>query len=204
MVERLACLLVGYACGCFLTAEAVVRSRLGKSAFDVGSRNPGMSNVGALLGAKWAAATLAGDILKTVAGCVLARYAIAPALGLVAVAWGGLGVALGHDFPLWHRFRGGKSVAVTCSVVVLLDPLRGFASLAVGLAVVLATRQLCFGALAIVAVWCVAAFLLFGLGEVFAISAVLAGIMLAKHGGAAWRALHGEEAETNLFTKSRK
>ena len=198
-LARAGCLLAGYACGCLLTAETVARQALGASAFDVGSGNPGMANIAALLGVGPAALVLAGDILKTVAAVLIGTAVVAPGLGAAAVAWAGLGAALGHNFPFWHRFRGGKGVTVTCSAIVLIDPLGGFASLAVGLAVVLASKQLSFGALAIVATWCVCAYSLFGAGEVFAISLLLAALMLLAHGAVAWRGLHGGEPETDLL-----
>lgn len=199
MLERMLCIVVGYACGCFLTADLVARRKLGASAFDVGSHNPGMANIGSLLGVKWAAVVLAGDILKTVAACELARWAIAPSLGQIAVLYGGCGAILGHNFPAWTRFRGGKGVAVTCSMLVLFDPVWGGISLLIGLAVVALTRQLCYGAVLITAVFCVFVFMLYGVGEAFAVSLFVFAMMLLKHGGPCWRALHGQEPSAHLL-----
>lgn len=65
MLQRLLCLLVGYLCGCFLTAELVARARTGKSAVALGTGNPGMANLAHELGKGWGAVVLAGDIAKT-------------------------------------------------------------------------------------------------------------------------------------------
>lgn len=199
MLERGLCILVGYICGCFLTADLVVRYKLKQSAFDVGSHNPGMANVGSLLGVKWAAVVLFGDVLKTIVACELAYWVMAPSLGQIAVIYGGCGVLLGHDFPAWMRFRGGKGVTVTCSMLLLFDPVWGGISLLIGLATVVLTSQLCYGAVAISLAFCAFLFVFYGAGEVFAISVFVLVMMLFKHGGPCWRALHGQEPPTHVF-----
>jgi glycerol-3-phosphate acyltransferase PlsY len=172
------CVTVGYLCGSFLTADVVMRARTGRSAFAVGSGNPGMANVGAQLGPRWAAVVLAGDILKTIAAVALAAGACT-LLGIAAaslntgagqllaplVSWpwsagfphsgtastllAGLGAVLGHDFPFWHRFRGGKGVTATCSAIILFSPLLGGVASVIGLVVVAFSRKLDIGALVI-------------------------------------------------------
>ena len=136
MLQRLLCLLLGYLCGCFLTAELVARARTGKSAAALGTGNPGMANLAHELGKGWGAVVLAGDIAKTALAFGLCR-ALFPALGGLSGLWAGLGAVLGHNFPLWRGFRGGKGVAVTCAALILFSPLWGTAACLSGLAVTL-------------------------------------------------------------------
>ena len=124
MLQRLLCLLLGYLCGCFLTAELVARARTGKSAAALGTGNPGMANLAHELGKGWGAVVLAGDIAKTALAFGLCR-ALFPALGGLSGLWAGLGAVLGHNFPLWRGFRGGKGVAVTCAALILSPPCGG-------------------------------------------------------------------------------
>ena len=130
MLQRLLCLLLGYLCGCFLTAELVARARTGKSAAALGTGNPGMANLAHELGKGWGAVVLAGDIAKTALAFGLCR-ALFPALGGLSGLWAGLGAVLGHNFPLWRGFRGGKGVAVTCAALILFSPLWGDGRLSV-------------------------------------------------------------------------
>lgn len=197
-MQLLGCLIIGYACGYFLTADVVCRAALHESAFDVGSHNPGMANVGSLLGVKGAAVVLAGDIGKSIVACEVSRFLIAPSAGTLAVLVAGLGLILGHDFPVWHGFRGGKGVTVTCSAIVLADPIPGIVALVVGFVVVLATRYLCFGAIAIPMLFFVFEAVLQWPALWLAIALAYVALAFVKHGGPAWRALHGREPKTNL------
>ena len=166
MLQRLLCLLLGYLCGCFLTAELVARARTGKSAAALGTGNPGMANLAHELGKGWGAVVLAGDIAKTALAFGLCR-ALFPALGGLSGLWAGLGAVLGHNFPLWRGFRGGKGVAVTCGWLPL-------------------------GAVVIPALFVPPAFLCHG-REAGLLALILALIMLSRHIRGLGRILRGEE-----------
>ena len=201
MVVRVVCLAVGYLFGCFLTADLVARKKLGASAFEVGSGNPGMANIGSLLGVKWAAETLAGDIGKTLLACLICRFILAPGLGQLATLWAGLGATIGHDAPFWHRFKGGKGVTTSASTIVLFDPVWGMAALILGLVIVIVSKQLCYGAVAIQAIFLFIVCMRFGLGEAALLCSMLFLFTLMCHGGPCWRALHGKEPQTDFLSK---
>lgn len=141
-------LLIGYCFGCFLTADVVCRASVHRSAFAVGDGNPGMANVGHMLGTKKALMVLAGDILKSLIA-VLIAWALFGHSTEIAL-WCGLGVTAGHNYPFWHHFKGGKGVTTTCSTIILASPLAGILSSIAGFAVgVVALGYLCLGALLI-------------------------------------------------------
>lgn len=160
---RFLCIIIGYLCGCFLTADFIARNKTGKSSFEVGTGNPGMANILRQFGIKWAAVTLLGDFLKTALPCFLCRYLLFRSLGPSAILYTGLGVALGHGFPFWHKFRGGRGVAVTCTYILLVSPFWGLIANLVGLCIVVATGYLALGALAIPTLFLIPVFLKFGL-----------------------------------------
>ena len=107
-VLRVLCLGAGYLFGCFLTAEIVARCTAGCSAQEIGTGNPGMANILTHLGKPAGFLVLAGDVLKTAAACWFCWQA-APELGHTALLYGGLGAVLGHNWPFWNKFRGGKA-----------------------------------------------------------------------------------------------
>ena len=141
LAARLACILLGYLFGSFLTAEVVARVVSGKSARQLGTGNPGMANIMAQLGKGAGLLTLAGDTLKTVAACGAAYYATAPLIGQASILYAGLGAVLGHNYPAWAGFRGGKGVAVTCVWLVLYLPFWGTLCCIAGGALVLWPRK---------------------------------------------------------------
>ncbi len=154
LLPRLLSILTGYFCGCILTAEIVAKRYTGKSASEIGtSHNPGMANIMAHVGMKPGLLTLAGDLLK----CILAAMIVwllfgyqnvlpgAAPLSSLAILWAGFGCTLGHNYPFWKKFRGGKGVATTCAAVTLFSPLIGIPSMLIGMIAVFITSLLSLG-----------------------------------------------------------
>lgn len=114
-----ALLLAGYLSGSWLGALTVCRMAGVRDPRFAGSCNPGFSNVLRLHGKRLALATLLLDALKGVPVLLLAK-----GVGLPPWAQGvvGLGVLLGHSYPIWHRLRGGKAVASAFGVLLVLTP----------------------------------------------------------------------------------
>ncbi|HXF55026.1 MAG TPA: glycerol-3-phosphate 1-O-acyltransferase PlsY [Hyphomicrobiaceae bacterium] len=114
----------------------------------LGSGNIGATNVLRTGHRGLAAATLALDALKGTAAVLLAKSG---ALGLlpgpIVPLAAGLGALLGHLFPVWLGFRGGKGVATYIGVLAALYPLAALAFVAVWLAVAAATRYSSLSAL---------------------------------------------------------
>ena len=115
--------VAGYAVGSVLTADLVsqLASRRNGGAVDLratGSGNPGAANVMANLGANWGIAVLAGDIIKGAADAQAGRAIAGDAGAYLAAS----GAVLGHCFPLWSGFRGGKGVATSAETTVVCFP----------------------------------------------------------------------------------
>lgn len=150
MKERILCLLIGYLFGCFMTAEIVTRKHTGKSARELGtSGNPGMANVMANLGFLPGITVLIGDLAKTIAASAISFALFQDDIGRMALLYAGLGATIGHDFPFWMKFRGGKGVASSSIAFVLFDPFWGLIANIAGMLVVFATRYLCIGGVVI-------------------------------------------------------
>ena len=121
-MERLICIAIGYACGLFQTAYI-----LGKIYhIDIrkqGSGNLGSTNVLRTLGKKAGALNLLCDCLKCIAAILIVRAIfgnsygdILPLLSLYAAA----GCILGHNFPFYLNFKGGKGVAASNDIVLII------------------------------------------------------------------------------------
>lgn len=159
-----------------------------------GSGNPGATNV-LRSGSKAAAAmTLAGDAAKGWLAVWLAMLYTgqAPATGLEAPL-AGLCTFLGHLFPVFHRFRGGKGVATAVGVLVGVDPWLGLATLASFGVVVVFFRIASLASIVAAAFAAFFTFWLFGLQPVTATVAIMAALLVARHHENIGRILRGEE-----------
>ena len=116
-------LIVGYIFGCFSTAYFVGKA----NHIDIrsyGSGNAGTTNAMRTLGKKAGIITYIGDFLKAVLPIFLARYFVLdgnPEQDLILFILG-LGVILGHNYPVWLNFKGGKGIAVTSGVFIAVVP----------------------------------------------------------------------------------
>ncbi|MEQ9094192.1 MAG: glycerol-3-phosphate 1-O-acyltransferase PlsY, partial [Miltoncostaeaceae bacterium] len=109
----------------------------------VGSRNVGATNVFRTLGKPIGIAVMAADIAKGVLAVVLARWITDDPWPLVAAG----AAVVGHVYPLWLRFRGGKGVAVGCGVAIGLMPLAVLVLVPVWVVVIVATRYVSLGSI---------------------------------------------------------
>ncbi len=160
-----------------------------------GSGNPGATNVLRLGGKKAAALTLLGDVLKGVIPVLAARLAGLPETGVALVA---LAAFLGHLYPVFFGFKGGKGVATAFGVLVAGVPLLGLAILATWLAVAFATRISSLSALTAAALAPLYAHWL-GLALVWTVvSAVIAVLVFWRHRSNIRNLLAGREERIDL------
>jgi glycerol-3-phosphate acyltransferase PlsY len=133
---------------------AVIVARLhGVDITKVGSGNPGASNVLRTLGKAPAAAVIAGDTLKGVIAAAMGMVASGVADPMVHWAFAaGLAAVLGHCYPLFHRFKGGRGVATSLGLLAFTVPLVALIDVVVWLVLVKLTKTAAVGSLAVVAI----------------------------------------------------
>ena len=143
MIQRLVCLLVGYLFGLFQTGYFVglIKHR---DIRNYGSGNSGTTNAVRVLGKKAGAIVFIGDFLKCVAACALVKF-IAPELGyaqerMVFMLYAGLGVILGHNFPFYLNFKGGKGIAASWGLSLMVDWRLGLVSIVIFILIAVLTK----------------------------------------------------------------
>ena len=156
------CLLAGYAFGCFLTADIVARCLAGSSVGEIGTGAPDADNVAGCLGRGAGWAVVAGDALKTVLACWFCYRLAAPELEHLAALYGGIGVVLGHAFPVWRHVRGGRAVVVAGTWLVLYLPVTGAVCCLAGGVAAAGIQKRAVGAVLAVTLAVPVAFLQFG------------------------------------------
>lgn len=121
---RLVCLLLGYVFGLFQTAFIYGKAQ-GIDIRQYGSGNSGTTNALRVLGTKAGLIVFAGDCLKCILAVVLVRVifgGIYPDLKYLLCLYAGAGAVLGHNYPFYMNFKGGKGIAVTAGLVIAFHP----------------------------------------------------------------------------------
>jgi len=200
LLLSLAAILLAYLMGSVSFAVVVSRVMGLQDPRKFGSKNPGATNV-LRSGNKTAAAfTLLGDAAKGTLAVCLARVLVdAQMLPAAVIALTAVAAFLGHLFPIFLRFQGGKGVATALGVLLALSPWLGLASAATWLIVAYATRYSSLAAI-VTAVFA-PVYHLFGSGIAWERSpattvalVVIAGLLIARHGANIQRLLKGKES----------
>ena len=196
MIDALA-VLVAYLVGSIASAVVVCRVMGLPDPRKEGSGNPGATNVLRMAGKAPAALTLAGDVLKGVAPVLLAKsLVLSPATVALAV----LAAFLGHLYPLYFGFRGGKGMATALGAVAALSwPVAGVMC-ALWLAVAGATRYASLASMIAAVGAPIAAYWLAPGGANLAVLAVLAALVLWRHRANMQRLASGAESRIGQRT----
>ena len=148
--QILICALTGYFIGCINPAVAVGRLK-GYDPNKSGSGNPGASNTVIMAGKLAGFGVALFDILKATAACKLAEM-LFPELR-IAMHVAGISCILGHIYPVFLRFRGGKGLACLGGVILAYDPKTMLMMLALALFIGIVSNYVCIVTTTMAAVW---------------------------------------------------
>lgn len=207
MLSMLLPLLVGYLLGSVNSAVIISRVFYHDDVREHGSGNGGTTNVMRTYGKKAAIGTFVGDILKT----ALAVFLGALLAGEDGAYAAGLGAIIGHIFPVFFHFRGGKGVACAAALVLCTEPVLFFILAVIFVAIVWASKYISLGS-----VMCVILYPLF-MNRIYQllhhtqgvpflptfVSFLVMILIVFKHRSNIRRLMHGEENKFS-FKKSVK
>ena len=131
LLAVLVLLIVGYLIGTISFAR-IIAKRKGVDITSVGSKNPGGTNVGRSIGKKEGIKVMIIDIFKAFIPCLILKIVLFfsnfdfiefRAVDEILIGVLALGICLGHAFPVFYKFHGGKCVACVAGYVMLLSPI---------------------------------------------------------------------------------
>ena len=124
---RLYCFLIGYFIGCIQFAYIICKIFGKIDIREHGSGNAGMTNVTRVMGAKAGVLVFILDILKGIIAFNICSFIFFGTtfkeVNILAGLYGGFGAIIGHDFPFYLKFKGGKGVATTLGFLLFLNPI---------------------------------------------------------------------------------
>ncbi|MDO5292093.1 MAG: glycerol-3-phosphate 1-O-acyltransferase PlsY [bacterium] len=146
--EIVICLIVGYCFGCFSTGYFYGKTQ-NVDVRQHGSGNIGSTNTLRTLGVKAGIITLLGDVFKCLLPCaVLSILFKGKALSYdLIIGYTGLGVVLGHNFPFWLKFKGGKGIAAMSGVIIMFSLKLTLIDIIIFVSIVALTRYVSLGSL---------------------------------------------------------
>lgn len=215
ILARVLCLLIGYGLGSISTSYLYGKAR-GIDVREHGSGNAGTTNTLRVMGRKAGAIVLAGDMLKTFFAILLTWlifHWFFPDMDYLLRIYTGAGVILGHDYPFYMKFKGGKGIA--CSGAMILSFYWGIipAEVVIFFGIFFLTH---FVSLASIFMYLgfMAQLLIFGqsgllgmsqpaLIEMYIIAALLTALALFQHRENIKRLIRGEERQT-ILKKTKK
>ena len=205
IVARIIALLIGYGFGLFQTGYLYGKSK-GIDIRQQGSGNAGTTNSLRVLGWKAGIITFAGDLLKAVFAVLLVKLIFHGTYGAdtkVLELYAGFGTVLGHNFPCYLQFRGGKGIACTTGVILAVCP-PAVICCAVGFLIIVGiTRYVSVGSIFLVSAYLVQAIIFGQLGwlkisgasriEFYILSACFTGMAIWRHRANIVRLMNGTE-----------
>lgn len=190
--------LLGYGVGCFSSAYFLSKTLKKGDIRKYGSGNAGTTNMLRTYGFGFGIATLLMDILKGILAIVVG-YLIG---GEECALLSGLFAVVGHIFPFYLGFKGGKGVATTLGVIIAVNPLVGFLLFAMGLVIVLLTQMVSLASLAIVIMFPIICLVLYPTRlMLLAVAIILMLITLYKHRENINRIRRGTENKVDIIAK---
>jgi glycerol-3-phosphate acyltransferase PlsY len=167
---------VGYLLGSVPSGIIIARAMNLGNLRDIGSGNIGATNVLRTGNKKAAALTLIFDAAKGAIAVLLARYIAGEDMAQIAA----LAAFIGHCFPIWLSFKGGKGVATYLGIVLALAWPMGLAACGIWLIVAFVSRYSSLAAL-VSAGWMPVVMMLTGYGYFFVLSIILALLIYFRH-----------------------
>ena len=197
-MERILCVLIGYICGLFQTSYLYGKVH-GIDIRNYGSGNAGTTNALRTLGAKAGAVTLLGDCFKCVVAVVIVHLIFGKShpemirlLGMYAAA----GTILGHNFPFYLNFKGGKGIATTAAAMMAFDWRIGLCCFIIFVTVTAVTKYVSLASI-LLSAGIVVEILIFhpGRWDLFAMCVLYAFFAIYRHRANIGRLLSGTESK---------
>jgi len=203
-MERIICLFAGYLFG--LIQSGYFYGKAHKIDIrNYGSGNSGTTNALRVMGAKAGAVVFFGDFLKSLLPCLMIRvlFRSRPEMIYLLLLYTGFGVILGHNYPFYLNFKGGKGIAATAGLIVAADLRMTLLCLVAFILIVAITRYVSLGSLVVATIFIVWMFLFGWMGaygidqkllpEFYIVAALISGQAFWRHRANIGRLVRGRE-----------
>ncbi len=200
IVYNLIFLVVAYVLGSINTSIIVSKLMIGDDIRNHGSGNAGATNTLRTVGKLGAIIVIIGDVLKAVIAILFAKFV--PFTTDIAVYIAGLGAVLGHNFPVYFKFKGGKGIVVSAVAIIFASPILGLITVVAALLIMAITKYVSLGSISAAVLYFVIALIFKNPETHFVVfAAMLALLAIYMHRTNIVRLLSGKENKLSFKKK---
>lgn len=199
---------IGYLLGSINTSLLVGKVFFKTDIREHGSGNAGATNTLRVLGKGSAIAVLIGDFLKGIIACLIGRYLFGELIAGNGVYLGqyiaGFFAVIGHNWPVFFGFKGGKGVMTTFAVILVFSPLAALVCLVVFIIIVAITRYVSLGSMLAATLFIIIAIILNEPLPLILIGGTLVALIIIRHSENIKRLVSGNEKKISFNTNKGK
>lgn len=198
MLNYIIIAVIAYLLGSISFGMIVAKLSGGPNLREVGSKNTGATNVLRVMGVKTGLIVFVLDILKALIACIIGRVW----LGLNGAMIAGLAVVIGHNWPCFFQFKGGKGVASTLAVMLMTFPVPAVICYVAAIALIATTRYVSLGSITLAALFALLVIISsWGNWLVILWVLIISGLLIWRHHANIGRLLQGKENKLSFKKK---
>lgn len=194
--------IAGYLLGSISTGLIWAKLHHGPNLREVGSKNTGASNVQRTMGTGHGLVVFCGDVIKALLACLIGRLLC----GQYGCMLGGLMAVIGHNWPVFFQFKGGKGVASSCGVMLMCFWEPALIGYLAAIALIAALRYISLGSMTMALIYALLVILWKAGGDILTIlwAVAMAALCIGRHHANIGRLLAGNERKLSGFFKKKE
>lgn len=203
LIQIVLSILAGYLLGSINAALVIGKVFFKKDIRNYGSGNAGTTNVLRTFGKGAAAAVFALDFLKGILACLAGQLLTGEVdnVGWAGMYLAGFAAVIGHNWPVFFGFKGGKGVLTSFAVILYISPVPALICLAVFIIVVSLTRYVSLGSIIAAICWPIVSIIFDLPALMLVIAALMVILIIIRHKGNITRLFQGTEKKLSFKSK---
>lgn len=196
MFKVIFCIIISYLLGNISGGMIFGKLLFNKDIRDYGSKNAGTTNALRVFGIKAGALTFIIDVLKSLLACFIGMKL----LGLSGILLAGIFVVIGHNWPIFLNFKGGKGIASSFGFIMFLDYKIAIVAIIIFIIIVILTKYISLGSMLTTTLVLPISYIFFGYRNIYVLLTFLflASLSIFRHNSNIIRLINGNENKIKI------
>ena len=196
MFKVIFCIILSYLLGNISGGMIFGKLLFNKDIRDYGSKNAGTTNALRVFGIKAGALTFIVDVLKSLLACFIGMKL----LGLSGILLAGIFVVIGHNWPIFLNFKGGKGIASSFGFIMFLDYKIAIVAIIIFIIIVILTKYISLGSMLTTTLVLPISYIFFGYRNIYVLLTFLflASLSIFRHNSNIIRLINGNENKIKI------